>query len=252
MTHTSRARFAQVVRAERVDVGLACLLIGCEVEPDLDLGASLAVLDALAEKARPLVASLGPAEGLRVALGEQAGFAGSAADYEHVRASLLHEVLRRGQGLPILLSVLWCEVAARLDIPAIPLGLPGHVLVRIGADVVVDPFHGGGVVDAPTEPVLPPVDLLLRLLTNVRVLAARQARSLESARTRLWATELSLLLPRHPLALRRERGELLVRLGDFEGGALELEHFASLAGDADEAASDTCRHQARLARSRLN
>ena len=251
MTAGSRARFAEVVRAPEVDVALACLLIGCEVDPDLDLGASLAVLDALAFTARPLVEELGAAEGLRRALGEQAGFGGSEADFEDVRSSLLHEVLSRGRGLPIVLSVVWCEVAARLGVVAVPLGLPGRVLVRIG-DIVVDPFLGGVSVDAPREPPLEPVDLLMRVLTNIRVLTARRERSVESARTRLWATELSLLLPRHPLALRREHGELLVRLGDYLGGAAELEEYAGLVDDVDEAAADATRRNARLARSRLN
>ncbi|MCW2600473.1 MAG: putative transcriptional regulator [Frankiales bacterium] len=256
MTAASRARFAELVRSDPVDVGLACLLVGCESEPDLDLDASLAVLDTLAATARPLVSRLGPAEGLRVALGERAGFAGSAADYDDVRSSLLHEVLRRGRGLPILLSVVWCEVAARLDLVAVPLGLPGHVLVCVGdpldEHVVVDPFHGGRLAEAPSEPVLQPVDLLLRLLTNVRALTARHARSLETARTQLWATELSLLLPHHPVGLRRERGELLVRLGDHAGGARELEEYASLVDPIDDTEAEVARRHARSARARLN
>ena len=138
-----------------------------------------------------------------------------------MRSSLLHEVLRRGRGLPILLSVVWCEVAARLDVLALPLGLPGHVMVCLGdpldEHVVVDPLNGGVTVDVEADPVLYPVDLLLRVLTNIRALTTRQERSLETARTRLWATELSLLLPRHPIDLRQERGELMVRLGDSYG-----------------------------------
>jgi regulator of sirC expression with transglutaminase-like and TPR domain len=255
VTAASRELFADTVRTQPVDVARACLLVGCEVEPDLDLGVSLGVLDALADATRPLL-DRGPAEALRRGLGEEAGFGGSAADYEDVRSSLLHEVLRRGRGLPILLSVVWCEVAARLDVSAVPLGLPGHVLVCVGdprgEHVVVDPFHRGRTVEVPAEPALPATDLLLRLLTNIRVLTGRQARSLESARTRLWATELSLLLPRHPLALRRERGELLVRLGDYAGGAAELEEYASLVDDVDETDADTSRRQARLSRARLN
>jgi hypothetical protein len=35
-----------------------------------------------------------------------------------LRSSLLHEVLRRTARLPLLLSVVWLEVAARLDVPA--------------------------------------------------------------------------------------------------------------------------------------
>ena len=256
MTAASRKRFAELVRSEPVDLGLACLLIGCESEPDLDLDASLEVLDALAEAARPLVLQLGAAEGLRQALSVQAGFGGTPSDYEELRSSLLHEVLRRGRGLPILLSVLWCEVASRLDVLALPLGLPGHVMVCLGdpldEHVVVNPWNGGVVVDVEPDPVLYPGDLLLRLLNNIRLLTTRQERSLETARTRLWATELSLLLPRHPIDLRRERGELLVRLGDHLGGAAELEAYAHVVGEVDEEKADGARREARLARARLN
>lgn len=254
MSAASRDLFAALVRTDPVDTARCCLLVGCEVEPDLDVDASLAVLDRLAEAARADVARLGPAEGLRVALGERAGFGGRPEDYADLRSSLLHEVLRRGRGLPILLSVVWCEVAARLGVEAEPLGLPGHVLTLVGgADgVVVDPFGGGRAVRAPTGPVLAPAELLLRVLTNVRALTDRQERSLETSRTRLWATELSLLLPRHPLVLRRERGELLVRLGDHLGGAAELEQYAALVEAADPGEARRSRDQARLARARLN
>ena len=273
----TRARFAEVVRSEPLDLGLACLLIGGEVERSFDVDRPLAVLDALTATARPHVPRGGgvraAAEGLRVALGEQAGFAGSGEDYEDLRSSLLHEVLRRGRGLPLLLSVVWLEVAARLDVTAYAVGLPGHVLVGIGdpedEHVLVDPFAGGrlltlsevehrvrattgrALLAADLAP-LPTADLLLRLLTNVRVLTTRQAPSLAVARTRLWAVELSLLLPRHPLDLRRERGELLVRLGRHLAGAEELELYAMAVQDADTAASEQVRREARLARAQLN
>ncbi len=265
----TRSRFGEVVRGDPVDVGLACLLVGGEVEPDLDVDASLAVLDALAAGARAQVpAGSSPAvaaEGLRRALGERAGFEGGS--YEEVRSSLLHEVLRRGRGLPLLLSVVWVEVATRLGIPAYAVGLPGHVLVGIGdpagEHVLVDPYHGGRLVDAerlaevggrrlrPEQLApLPPGDLLLRLLGNIRALTSRQPRSLSSAATRLWAVQLSLLLPRHPVGLRRERGELLVRLGDHLAGASELETYALVVADAEEKTS--ARRAARLARAQLN
>ena len=269
-----RRRFAEVVRSEPVDLGLACLLIGGEVEPDLDVDASLAALDALAATVRqqvPRGAALATvADGLRRVLGEQAGFAGGPEDYDTVRSSLLHEVLRRGRGLPLLLSVLWLEVAGRLDVPAYAVALPGHVVVGLGdpddEHVLVDPFGGGAVLDPArlTQQlavagwsladvrVLRPADLLLRLLTNVRALTARQAPALEVSATRLWAVELSLLLPHHPVELRRERGELLVRLGDHLGGAEELETYALVVREGDEQASQDAQREARLARAQLN
>jgi regulator of sirC expression with transglutaminase-like and TPR domain len=274
MTAASRRRFADVVRTEPVDLGLACLLVGVEVEPSLDVDGSLVLLDDLAAAARDAVPRSGPpaavAEGMRTVL---AAFAGWPEDYDDVRSSLLQEVLRRRRGLPLLLSVVWVEVAARLGVAAWPVGLPGHVVVGIGdpygEHVHVDAFGGGrqlgrddleALVQLSTGGALQPghlrpmaaVDLLLRLLTNVRVLTARQPPSMDAARTRLWAVELSLLLPRHPLELRRERGELLVRLGDHVGGATELEDYALVVDDDDAGAAETARREARQARARLN
>jgi regulator of sirC expression with transglutaminase-like and TPR domain len=273
----SRARFAEVVRSEPVDVGVACLLVGAEVDPDLDVDDGLRRLDDLAAAARSEVPRRAgvreSAEGLRRALGEWGGFSGEGEDYADLRSSLLHEVLRRRRGLPLLLSVVWVEVAQRLGVAAYPVALPGHVVVGIGdpddEHVLVDPFAAGRLLSdddvdalvrrATGEPVQPDqlrpvaaVDLLLRLLTNVRVLSSRMPPSLEAARTRLWATELSLLLPRHSLELRRERGELMVRLGDHLGGAAQLEEYAGVVQTDDEAAAETARRAARQARARLN
>ncbi|MDP9183287.1 MAG: transglutaminase-like domain-containing protein [Actinomycetota bacterium] len=254
MSIASRARFADVVQTNPVDTTLACLLTGCEVE-DLVIAESYEVLDELTRSVR--LASPSPAAAaaaLQRALGEEAGFRGSEADYDDLRSSLLHEVLRRGRGLPILLSVVWCEVAQRVGVPAACLGLPGHVMVCLGSPdgdhVVVDPFNGGVPRSVSPSPVLEGGDLLLRVLTNIRALTSRRERSLEMVRTRLWATELSLLLPRHPLELRRERGELLVRLGEHLAGAAELEAYAAVV--PDEAVAEETRRTARLARSRLN
>ena len=275
MTPT-RARFAEVVRSEPVDVGLACLLIGGEVDPGLDVDASLETLERLAAAVRPQLASTragDAAQALQRVLGGEHGFAGTPADYDDVRASLLHEVLRRGRGLPILLSVVWIEVAARLGVPAYAVGLPGHVVVGLGdpddEHVLVDPYAGGAVLSRAdvgelvlratggrVQPELlrplPAQDLLLRVLNNVRLLAARRPPGLEAAAMRLWAVELTLLLPRHPVQLRRERGELLVRLGDHLGGADELETYAMVVDGTDDAEATAARREARLARAQLN
>ncbi|HWH30971.1 MAG TPA: transglutaminase-like domain-containing protein [Mycobacteriales bacterium] len=276
---SARTRFADVVRSEPVDVGLAALLAGAVLsrsdDPDGAVDDGLRRLDDLAAAARGEVPRRGgpraAAEGLHRALGRTAGFAGSDDDYGDVRSSLLHEVLRRRRGLPLLLSVVWVEVARRLDVPAWCIALPGHVVAGVGdpddEHAVVDPFAGGRLLDgddverlmqrvgahaAPELRPVDPVDLLLRLLTNVRVLTTRMPPSLDAARTRLSATDLSLLLPRHSLELRRERGELLVRLGDHLGGAAELERYADAVGDEDAEQAEAARRGARAARARLN
>ncbi|HVE73823.1 MAG TPA: transglutaminase family protein [Mycobacteriales bacterium] len=253
MTSATRTRFAEVVRATPMDLGLACLLVGGEVEPDLDVEGSLVRLD---ELAATVSSEPPPAVGLQRALGQEAGFAGEPEDYDDLRSSLLHEVLRRRRGLPLLLSVVWLEVARRRQIPAYAAALPDRVVVGVGEPegkhTVVDPFFGGRLLPGARVTPLDHVDLMLRLLTNVRALMDRQPASLEAVRTRLWAVELSLLLPRHPLVLRRQHGQLLVRLGDHLAGVAALHGYADLVEDADPDEATAARREARLAHSRLN
>ena len=280
MNAANRERFAAVVRAEEVDLALACLLIGAEEDPELDPVPWLAELDRLAELAgESMPASPSdPADlaaGLAVALGENAGFGGSVWDYSDLRSSLLHEVLRRKRGLPILLSVVWLEVARRLEVPAYGVGLPGRFVVGVGAadgdHVLVDPFRGGRRLtyqrlcelvaahrapDAADSPAVDPsalhpaepVTILLRVLANIRLWAAEPQR----IRTRLWAVELSLLLPHHPAELRRERGLLLHRIGEFAAAADDLEAYAHAVRPTDEELAAKLDIQARLTRARLN
>lgn len=244
---SSRQRFAEIVRAQPVDLGLACLLIGAEVEPEMDPQRWLAELDALAAQVDP---EAPPVQALRAVLG---GFSGSAHDYTELRSSLLHDVLRRRSGLPILLCVVWLEVARRCGMEAAGIGLPGHFVVRIGQEYV-DPFTGGASLSgaglAP-EHLRPwqPEEMLLRILHNIRAWAGRVP---DRTRVRLWAVELSLLLPHHLLDLRREHAALLVQLGDFLGGAAELDSYADAVEAGDLSAAATARRDARLLRSRLN
>lgn len=73
------------------------------------------------------------------------GFTGDRDDYDHPYNSFLPRVLTRRRGLPILLSVVWLEVARRAALPLVGLALPGHFVVGYrsgpGALVVIDPFE---------------------------------------------------------------------------------------------------------------
>lgn len=248
---STRDDFASLVRREPVEVATALTLLAAEVTGEVPVVEVLSTLDALAVASRPhLAAAPSPAEALRRALGDDGGFGGREGDHGDLRASLLPAVLQRQRGLPVLLSVVWTEVARRLEVPAHALAVPGQVLVWVDGEVV-DPWSGGRLLP-PVEAAaarahgpLEPLPLLLRVLANVRALAARTS----DTPTGLWACELSLLLPRHPLELRREHGTLLVRSGRFPEGAAELEEFASVAPDPLAA---TARGEARMARARLN
>ncbi|WP_031483903.1 transglutaminase-like domain-containing protein [Streptomyces bicolor] len=268
-----RRRFAEEARSERPDLSMLCLLVGAEADGALDEAGMDAVqveLDGLAGQLpfRPG----GPrawAVALRELLGERYGFRGSAADYQRLESSLLHEVLRRRRGLPILLSVVWMEVARRAGAPVYGVALPGHFVVGFGPtdeQVLADPFDGGrvltggdaellvaGATGAPLHPSMltpaDPLDVVLRILNNVRAWAATRPERTDVA---LWAVELSLLLPSHPARLRFERGQLLVQRGEFVEGAVELEGYAELISAVDAAAAERVRGQARAARAMLN
>jgi regulator of sirC expression with transglutaminase-like and TPR domain len=65
---------------------------------------------------------------------------------------MLDVVLSRRRGLPILLSVVYIEVARRAGIPLAGVGLPGHfVVAHFGSapPVLLDPFSGGVRIDEP-------------------------------------------------------------------------------------------------------
>ena len=77
------------------------------------------------------------------------GFRGDDDDYHHPDNSFLDRVLDRRRGLPILLSIVTAEVAARCGVCLAPVGMPGHFLLRDCADddAFIDPYHGGRSID---------------------------------------------------------------------------------------------------------
>jgi hypothetical protein len=243
---TPRERFASVVRDQPVDLGLACALLAVEADPHVDPDAAVARLDSLARG----VPEEGSAAGrLRAVLGD---FGGGPHDYDDLAASLLPDVLVRRRGLPILLSVVWLEVAKRAQIPAYGIGLPGHFVVGLGDPdshpMVVDPFHGGRRLASSSVRPWEPIEILQRVLANIRAWAQPPDRWA----TRRWALELGLVLPRHPLELRRELGELQVGMGGYLEGALELESYADVVDAMDPELAESVRAKARSARARLN
>ncbi|MFF4276303.1 tetratricopeptide repeat protein [Streptomyces sp. NPDC001536] len=268
-----RRRFAEEARSERPDLSSLCLLVGAEADGTLDeagLDAAQIELDRLAGRLpfRPG----GPrswAVSLRELLGERCGFRGTPGDYQRLESSLLHSVLLRRRGLPILLSVVWMEVARRAGAHVYGVALPGHFVVGFGEaeeQVLADPFDGGrvlsgsdaellvaGATGAPLQPSMlepaDPLDVVLRILNNVRAWAAARP---ERSDVALWAVELGLLLPSHPARLRYERAQLLVQRGDFLGGARELDAYADVVEAVDEPASARVRQQAHAARAMLN
>ncbi|MFD4557947.1 transglutaminase-like domain-containing protein [Streptomyces sp. NPDC058469] len=268
-----RRLFAEEARSERPDLAALCLLVGAAADGALDdagIDSAQMELDRLAGQVpfRP-GAPLAWANALRQLLGVRFEFRGVPGDYQRLESSLLHEVLRRRRGLPILLSVVWMEVARRAGAPVYGVALPGHFVVGFGPaedQVLADPFDGGrvlsggdaellvaGATGAALEPSMlvpaAPLEVVSRVLNNIRAWAAARP---ERSDVALWAVELALLLPSHSARLRYERAQLLVQRGDFLTGAAELEAYAEVVAVVDAPAADQVRRQAHSARAMLN
>ena len=281
MSGASRERFAALMRDARLPgfpLDEAASLIAAETLPR---AAGDAAAEALARDCRTgldLLAASVPDAGddharLTAAL---SGFSGEPADYDLLSSSLLPAVLRRRQGLPILLSVVWTEVARRVGIPAYGVGLPGHFVVCVGdpdtfdalaldgGRVLVDPWRRGvllpydrarDLVEATGRPfrrthLAPahPRDVVSRMLANVRAWAQDPLR----AATRLWAVDLALLLPDPDPGLLRERGIALMDLGHYRMGARWLEEYADIAEERSPDDALAARALARRSRAHLN
>ncbi|MGY0058711.1 transglutaminase-like domain-containing protein [Streptomyces sp. LZ34] len=282
-TPARRRRFAEAAREERPDLALLCLLVGQEADPELDedgIDAAQIELDRLAGLVPYSPGGPGAwAAALAALLGDRLDFRGSAADYRRLESSLLHEVLRRRRGLPILLSVVWMEVARRAGAPVYGVALPGHFVVGFGdpygRHVLADPFDGGrvlsdedaalmvaGALGVPSAPAVPapatPLEIVLRILNNIRAWAGARPEGVPPSGSwgntdvQLWAVELSLLLPSHPARLRYERAKLLVERGDFVAGAKEMEEYAEVVAAMEPNAAEDVRRRARAARAMLN
>ena len=181
-------RFAQIIAGPPTpwSLDVMCSLVSAAFTHRLRTDEVLTALDDLADScAEPTI------EGVLAAMRPR--LTGNVTDYYDPRNSFLDEVLERGVGLPITLSVIAMEVGRRVGAPIVGIGPPRHFMVRDpGRQLVGDPFHGGTVYDrAELQTVWPrlmgeevPFDdihllpvperaILIRMLNNLRGLYAR-------------------------------------------------------------------------------
>jgi regulator of sirC expression with transglutaminase-like and TPR domain len=140
--------FARVIaaRREQIDIAHAALVYAREAYPDLDVDSYLRRLDEMADAVRPRLNQRHPISAFRDFLFGELGFRGNQEDYFDPRNSFLNQVMDRRMGIPITLSVIYLELARRLELPVVGIGLPGHFIVRYDGDqepIYIDPFNGG-------------------------------------------------------------------------------------------------------------
>ncbi len=268
----NRERFARVVRDPRADLAELGLRISLEADPTLDVELGLLQVDAIADglRTRGFHHRDHEAAGAALAgyLGGELGFTGDATNYHDPANGLLDHVLQRHRGIPITLTALYVAVATRLRARAYPIALPGHVVVGIGGEVpavVLDPFDGGRRLTEQELAMLverttagrarfhramlrpaTPASIAHRILNNLN----RDFRAIGDAASALWATELKMICPGAESELFRERGDLLIALGQYDAAALSLDDY--LEHHEDAADFEEVQVRARRARARLN
>jgi regulator of sirC expression with transglutaminase-like and TPR domain len=221
--------FTQLVKGPEIDLGVAALAIARIEHPDLSPGPALAELDELAARS-----SVSSARGRRALdrlcsfLFEGEKFRGNSEDYYDPRNSCLNDVLDRRLGIPITLAVVVMEVGRRVGLDICGIGLPGH------AEAIASRAVGRAVklTDAHFVPTTRS-QIVVRILRNLEGIYARR----EDWTKALAVIDRLLVVDADAPTHRRDRGTVLVKLGELHRGASEWERYLTRYPQARDAAA---------------
>lgn len=139
---------------DQTDLTRAALLIARTEYPALDIEPYAGRIEQLAGSVANQVPDLSPQRtilALNRVLFDEARLRGNRDDYYDPRNSFLNDVLDRGLGIPISLSVIYMEVARRVGFPLAGIGLPGHFLLKHyaadGNEILIDCFNHGDILN---------------------------------------------------------------------------------------------------------
>ncbi|MBD1862745.1 MULTISPECIES: SirB1 family protein [Trichocoleus] len=242
---------------EQINLAEAALYIAQEEYPDLDIEAYFNALDTMASEVEERLPTerypLRMIQSINQYLYEDLGFTGNTSDYYDPRNSFLNDVIERRTGIPITLSLVYMEIARRVNFPMTGVGMPGHFLIRPSIEemeVYVDAYHHGETLfaeDCQTrlnqiygqsvelQPVflqpIGPRQFLARMLTNLKMIYLNR----DQAQKSLAAIERILLLfPDAPLELR-DRGIVHYHLGAWPEAHKDLKTYLAKVPDAEDA-----------------
>ena len=137
---------------EKIDLTRAALLIARTEYPNLDIEEYAGRIERMARRVAAIAADLDQKRtlaALNSVVFEEARLRGNREDYYDPRNSFLNDVLDRGLGVPITLSIIYMEVAKRVGLPLSGVGMPGHFLLKhygeAGQEILIDCFNRGDV-----------------------------------------------------------------------------------------------------------
>ncbi|WP_175561081.1 tetratricopeptide repeat protein [Hydrococcus rivularis] len=248
----------EIARSDsQIDLAKATLYIAQEEYPVLDIEKYLNALDMMAEELQERLPQtsypLKIIQSINQYLFDELGFQGNTSNYYDLRNSFLNDVIDRRTGIPISLSVIYLEVAKRIDFPMLGIGMPGHFLIRPDFEYVgifVDVFERGEILFVQDceerlrqiyqQPVqleshfLDPVknkQILARMLTNLKFIYINKQELLKAIAA---VERILLLFPSNQRELR-DKGLLYYQLGEWVQAFQELDLYLTNFPDAEDA-----------------
>lgn len=234
----------------QINLAKAAFYIAQEEYPNLEIPAYLHTLDVMAVEVEALLPKerypLRVIQSLNQYFFDQLGYVGNTDDYYDPRNSFLNEVIERRTGIPITLSLIYLEVARRLNFPMVGINFPGHFIIRPEFEdtgIFVDVFNRGEVLfeqdceerltqlyhrPISLQPIflqpVSPRQFLARMLSNLKLIYLNRQDLLKA----LTFVEYILLL--FPDAVRelRDRGLLYYQLGNASKAAQDLEFYLKI------------------------
>ncbi len=223
----------------------------------LDIDAQLQIIDSMASDLKNIInRRKRPTEiinAMNEYMFEKQGFAGNMEDYYDPRNSYLNDVIARRSGIPITLSVLYIELARRVQFKLYGVGFPGHFLIKYAdndLEIVLDPFSKGRILAYEDYQVL--LDQLyngqvrfekrfLNTVTNEQILI-RMLRNLKDAFVYSYDYEKALMATEMVLAINpeiaeefRDRGMIFYYKKLYSNALSDLTKYLEMQPDATDA-----------------
>ena len=143
---------APEIEDEKIDLIRGALVIARTEYPQLEIEEYAGRVEGMARRAAAMAPDLDAQRTLAAlnrVIFEEANLRGNREDYYDPRNSFLNDVLDRGLGIPITLSLIYMEVGRRIGFHLAGVGMPGHFLLKHYGDDdqerLIDCFNRGDI-----------------------------------------------------------------------------------------------------------